>query len=137
MKTSNKTWHQKTSTDLAQVTIKEEEDPSNRQEDRAHDVHDQKFNLPIHETTDIVNTTCHRQWDEEDACLIQKAVEKHSLVEDYMGEEGDKERHGSLITYDIESSKEREMQPTHHKKKSSVFNEAYLGNVSKLFDEAY
>jgi hypothetical protein len=52
-----------------------------------------------------VNTDCLRQWDEEE----------HSLVEDYIGEEGDKERHGSRKTYDIESSKEREKQPTHHK----------------------
>ena len=29
------------------------------------------------------------------------------------------------------------MQPTHHKKKSSVFDEANRGDVSKLFDEAY
>jgi hypothetical protein len=70
------------------------------------------------------------------ACLIQKATEECSLVEDYMGEEGGKERQGSLKTYNIESSKEREMQP-HHKKKSSVFSETYQGDVSKLFDEAY
>ena len=96
--------------------ITEEEGPSNRQDDRVCDDQDQKFNLPIHETTNIVNTACHRQWDEEDtACLIQKAVKKHSLVEDYIGEEGEKERHGSPKTYKIESSKGREMQPTNHK----------------------
>jgi hypothetical protein len=55
-------------------------------------------------------------------------VEEYSLVNDNMG---DKERHGSLKTYDIESSKEREMQPTHHKE-SSMFNETYKGNVFKL-----
>ena len=70
------------------------------------------------------------------ACLIQKAVEEYSLVEDYMGEEGGKERHGSLKTYDIKSSKEREMQPTHHKE-SNLFDEAYQGDVSKMFDEAF
>jgi hypothetical protein len=82
---------------------------------------EQKFTLPIHETTNPGNTGCLRQWDEEDAaclsiaveeqnhrftaCLIQKAVEEYSLVEDSMGEEGGKERHGSLKTYDIKSSK--------------------------------
>ena len=81
----------------------------------------EKITLPNHEITNIVSTACQRQWDEEDAaclsiavgeqnqgftaCLIQKAVEGCSLVEDYMGEEGGKERHGSRKTYDIESSK--------------------------------
>jgi hypothetical protein len=87
------------------------------------DAQDQKFNLPTHETTNHVNTAGLRQWDEVE----------HSLVEDYMG---DKERHGSPRTYDIESSKKREMKPTHHKE-SSVFDEAYHGDVTKLFDEAY
>jgi hypothetical protein len=112
--------------------ITEEEDPSNR----ACDDQDQKSNLPIHETTDIVNTACHRQWDEDDACLTQTAVEKHSLVGDYMGEEGDKESLGSLKTYEIESSKRRETQPTHHKE-SSVFDKTYQGDVPKLFDKTY
>jgi hypothetical protein len=79
-----------------------------------------------------VSTACLRQWDEKDAaCLIQKAVKKHSLVKDYIGEEGDKERHGTLKTYDIESSKRREMQPT-HLKESSVFDKVYQGDVLKL-----
>jgi hypothetical protein len=106
--------------------IAEEEDSGDRQDDGVRDDQDQKFTLPTHETTNPVNTTCLRQWDEEE----------HSLVEDYIGEEGGKERHVSLKTYDIKSSKEREMQPTHHKE-SSVFDDAYLGDVSKLFDEAY
>jgi hypothetical protein len=54
-------------------------------------------------------------------------------VEDYMG---GKERHGSLKTYEIESSKEREIPPTHHKE-SSVYDEAYKGDLSKLIDKAY
>ena len=29
------------------------------------------------------------------------------------------------------------MQPTHHKEKSSVFDEAYRVDVSSMFDEAY
>jgi hypothetical protein len=110
--------------------------------DRVHDDQDLKLNQPIHETAQIVNTASLRQRDEEDAaclsiaveeqnheftaCLIQKAV-----VEDYMVEEGGKERHGSLKTYKIESSKERELQPTHHKE-SSMFDEAYKGNKLKL-----
>jgi hypothetical protein len=63
-------------------------------------------------------------------------MEEYSMVEDYMGEEGGKERHASLKNYDSESSKEREMQPTNHKE-SSVFDEAYQGDVSKLYDETY
>ena len=97
-----------------------------RQGDGVHDDQDQRLTLPTHETTNIVNT----------ACPIQKAVEEYSLVNDYMGEEGGKECHGSLKTYDIEISKGREMQPTHHKE-SSVFDEAYQGDVSKLFDKTY
>jgi hypothetical protein len=73
------------------------------------------------EITNLVNAACQCQGDEEDAaclsnaveeqnyrftaCLIQKAMEELSLVEDYMGEEGGKERHGLRKTYDIESSK--------------------------------
>jgi HSP90 family molecular chaperone len=55
---------------------------------------------------------------------------------DYMGEEGSKQCNGSLKTYDIESSTEREMPPTHHKE-SSVFNKDYQGDLSKLFNVAY
>jgi hypothetical protein len=64
------------------------------------------------------------------AYLIQEAAE------DYMGVEGSEKRHGSLKTYVIKSFIERERQPTHHRE-SSVFNEAYKGDLSKLFDEAY
>jgi hypothetical protein len=94
-----------------------------------------------------VNTAYRRQWDgEHAACLgtadeeqnhrfkanpIQKAVEEHSLVEVYMGVEGREQRHGSLKTYEIESSKERKIQPTHHTE-SSVFDKAHKGNMFKL-----
>jgi hypothetical protein len=83
--------------------ITEEEDPSRRQGDEVCDAQDQKFTQPIHETTNIENTSYRRQQDGEDACLntadeeqnhgfkaylAQKAVEKYSGVEDYMGVEG-------------------------------------------------
>jgi hypothetical protein len=48
----------------------------------------------------------------------------------------DKERHGSLKTYDIEHSKERKLHPTHHKE-SSVLDGAYQGEVTKLHYEAH
>jgi hypothetical protein len=51
-----------------------------------------------------------------------------------MGEEGGRECHRSLTIFKI--CKEREMQPTHKKMKSSMFDEAYQGDVSKLFNEA-
>jgi hypothetical protein len=102
----------------------------------------QKFTPPIHETTNIVNTTSLRQWDEEDAAylsiseeeqnnvftasFIQKAVEEYSLVGDYMEEKGSKQRHGLLKTYDFKSSTEREMPPTHHKESSMIYK-AYQG----------
>ena len=56
--------------------ITEEGDSGDRQDDGVRDDQDQKFTLPIHETTNIVIT----------ACLIQKAVEEYSLVGDYVGE---------------------------------------------------
>jgi hypothetical protein len=70
------------------------------------------------------------------ANLIQKAMEGYSLVEDSLAEEGSKQRHWSLKTYDIESSPEREMPPTHHNE-SNVIYEAYQGDVPKLFNMAY
>jgi hypothetical protein len=78
----------------------------------------EEITLPIHETTNLVNAACLRQGDEEDAaclsnaveeqnyrftaCLIQKAMEELSLVEDYMGE-------GARRVFT-----ERKKQPTHH-----------------------
>ena len=71
-----------------------------------------------------------------DALTYQKAMKKHDLVDDNMGEEGSKQRHGSLKNHDIESSKVRVMQPTHHKA-PSVFDKAYQGDVPELLDDTY
>jgi hypothetical protein len=81
--------------------IAAEEDTGVRQDDGVHDDQHQKFTLPIHETTNPVNTTCLSIAVEEQnhgfkACLIK--------VEDYIGDE-----------------------------ESSMFDEAYNGDVSKLF----
>jgi hypothetical protein len=89
--------------------VRKEEDPADRHDDEVRDDQDQKVNLPIHETTNIVNAACLRQWDEEDDACLNIDVEEHSMVE-----EGGKEHRGSLKTYNIESSKEKEMEPTHH-----------------------
>jgi hypothetical protein len=51
-------------------------------------------------------------------------VEEYSGVEDYIGVKGSEKRHRLLKTYVIESSIERERQPTHHKE-SNMFNKAY------------
>jgi NADH dehydrogenase/NADH:ubiquinone oxidoreductase subunit G len=115
-----------------------EENSGDRQDDEVCDDQDQKFNQPIDETTNPMNaaylsTAVGEKTHRFTACLIQKAVEEHSLVEDYIG---GKERHGSLKTYEIESPTEWEMQPTDNKE-SSLFNEAYKGDVSKLFDKPY
>jgi hypothetical protein len=67
---------------IEDTAIAEEEDAGDSQDDGVRDDQDQKFTLPIHETTNTVFT----------ACLIKKAVEESSLVEDYMG---GKEGHGS------------------------------------------
>ena len=83
-----------------------------------------------------MNTTSLRLWDEEDtaylsiakeeqanrfmASVIQKAVEEHSLVGDYMREKESKQCHGSLKTYDFKSSTEREMPPTHQQESSMI-----------------
>ena len=93
-----------------------------KQDDGERGDQDQKFTQPTNVTTNPVNTACHRQWDEEE----------HSLVKDYIGEEGDKERHGSQITYDIESSKEMEVRPTYQGNVSKRFDKAYKGSVFKL-----
>jgi hypothetical protein len=95
--------------------ITEEEDSGDRPDDGVRDDQHQKFNLPINETTNPVNSACPCQWNEEDtacrsidvweqnngftACLIQKAVEEHSLLEAHavrqglQGERGQHERH--------------------------------------------
>jgi hypothetical protein len=94
-----------------------------------------------------VTTAYRRRWDGEDtACLgtadeeqnyrfkahpIQKAVEEHSLVEDYMVVEWREQRHGTLKTYEFKSSKERKIRPTHHTE-FNVFDKAHKGNMFKL-----
>jgi hypothetical protein len=70
---------------IEDTAITEEEDAGDRQDDGVRDDQNQKFTVPIHETTNTVFK----------ACLIKKAVEKYSLVEDYMG---GKECHGSPKT---------------------------------------
>jgi hypothetical protein len=106
--------------------VEEEEDSDDNQDDGARDDQDQKFTLPNNEPTYNVNTACLRQYDGEE----------HSLVKDYIGEEGGKECHCSRKTNDIEISKEREKQPTHHKE-TSVLDVDYKGDVTKLIDGAY
>jgi hypothetical protein len=77
--------------------ITEEEDPSRRQCGEVCDAQDQKFTQPVHETTNIENTSYRRQWDGEDACLSTakeeqnhgfKAYLTQKVVEEYMGVEG-------------------------------------------------
>jgi hypothetical protein len=69
----------------------------------------------------------------EEQSLSQKAMGEQicSLVEDYMGEEEGEERHRSLNTYNTRVLLKIEEQPTHHSK-SSVFDEAYRGNMIKV-----
>jgi hypothetical protein len=73
-------------------------------------------------------------WEQEhgSACFVPGAMEEQGNgVEDYMGEKEGVKRHGSLYTYDTRVLTKRELQPTHHKR-SSMFDEAYEGNVFKL-----